>query len=292
MSAEDNPTLNPLGRKMAGVGERAIARPKKRPVEKPPVEQPAPPPPPPPVNLLQIPFWNHALRAAPSSAFRSALFPALGRVKRRLLWDETLFSVTGVTVTFRGEQFDQSDLDVLLEIWHRMRGQSGSVGFAANDMLLALGRHTGKSDHDWLRSVIKRLVDGSVTINDHGHEYNGHLINDSARDKVTKRYTLSVNERFVVLFRSAWSSLDLTQRRALKSPTARSLHAYLSSHRDPGPHQSETLISLAGLTGVNAKTTLKKALAELEAVGFLSAWSVDKHLVTLTKAVDNSRDSE
>lgn len=241
-----------------------------------------------PATVTRLPFWPHALRAAPSGAFRSALFPALGRVQRRWLRDETIFSVKGVTVTFRGEQFDQSDLDVLLEIWHRMRGQDGEVEFSANDMLVALGRQVGTSGYDWLRSVITRLVAGTVSIVDHGNEYQGHLIDGSDRDKVTKRYALSVNAKFAKLFGVAWSTLDIDQRRALKTPTARSLHAYLSSHRNPGPHRVVTLIGITGLTGVNARTTVKKALAELQAIGFLSAWSIDKDLVTLHRAVDNS----
>jgi hypothetical protein len=241
-----------------------------------------------PATVTRLPFWPHALRAAPSGAFRSALFPALGRGQRRWLRDETIFSVKGVTVTFRGEQFDQSDLDVLLEIWHRLRDQDGAVEFAANDMLLALGRQVGKSGRDWLRSVITRLVAGTVNIADHGTEYTGHLVDDSERDKATKRYVLSVNAKFARLFRAAWSTLDIDQRRVLKTPTARSLHAYLSSHREPGPHKVITLIGIAGLTGVNARTTVKKALAELQAIGFLSAWSIDKDLVMLRRAVDNS----
>jgi hypothetical protein len=241
-----------------------------------------------PATVTRLPFWPHALRAAPSGAFRSALFPALGRGQRRWLRDETIFSVTGVTVTFRGEQFDQSDLDVLLEIWHRLRDQDGEVEFSANNMLQALGRQAGTSGYDWLHAVIFRLTAGTVNISDHGNDYFGHLIEGGARDKATKRYALSVNAKFAQLFRAAWSTLDMDQRRSLKTPTARSLHAYLSSHRDPGPHRIVTLIGIAGLTGKNAKATVTKALAELETVGFLSAWSVNKDLVTLHRAVDNS----
>jgi hypothetical protein len=240
-----------------------------------------------PATVTRLPFWPDALRAAPSAAFRSALFPALGRVQRRRLWDETIFSVNGVTVTFRGEQFDQSDLDVLLEIWHRLRDHDDTVEFAAHDLLLSLGHPTGKSNHEWLRRVIDRLTAGYVKINDHHAEYFGHLVDGGRRDKDTKRYSLSIHSDLARLFCAAWSSLDIDQRRALKTPTARSLHAYLSSHRDPGPHKIVTLIGIAGLTGVNAKTTVTKALAELEAVGFLSMWSIDKHLVTLRRAVDN-----
>ncbi|MCK7471684.1 MAG: hypothetical protein MZU95_13610 [Desulfomicrobium escambiense] len=92
---------------------------------------------------VTLPTWPSSKRACPSIAFRSALFPALGRGPRRWLKDETIFAVGPVTVTFRGEQLDQSDMDVYLELLHRFNGQQSDymVEITAYALLKLLGPH-------------------------------------------------------------------------------------------------------------------------------------------------------
>jgi len=223
-------------------------------------------------QLILFPEWSDSRRAAPSAAFRSALFPALGRQKRRKLWDEQIYGVKGVTVLFRGEQFDQSDLDVYLEILHLMRDQPNEVEFTAYGLLKALGRPTGKKDYIWLHSVIIRLTAGTVDMTSHMTRYFGHLIEGGERDEVTKKYVLSVNPKFARMFKAAWSTVDIQQRRALKSDTAKALHAYYSSHINPGLHGYDTLAGIAGLTNKHTGAmhrTILKAHKELEEIGFL-----------------------
>ena len=68
---------------------------------------------------VQIDFWEDGKRAAPNAIFRSALFPAIHpkqKKNRRFIKNGKLFSTGGLEVIFTGEQFDQSDLDVYLEI--------------------------------------------------------------------------------------------------------------------------------------------------------------------------------
>jgi hypothetical protein len=91
------------------------------------------------IPLAQLHSWPEERRAAPSGIFRSALFPALARKKRIDLKDVPIYSVKGVTVLFSGEQFDQSDLEIL----HMMRGKQSEVSFTTIDMLKALGKKIG-----------------------------------------------------------------------------------------------------------------------------------------------------
>jgi hypothetical protein len=71
------------------------------------------------------------------------------------------------------------------------------------------------------------------------------------------------------MFKAAWSTVDIQQRRALKSDTAKALHAYYSSHINPGLHGYDTLADIAGINGKNRKATVLKAHKELEEIGFL-----------------------
>lgn len=151
-------------------------------------------------------------RAAPNAVFRSALFPALNfKESRPFLKAEKLASVEGVDVYFTGERFDQSDLDVYLEILHLAREQAlgTECTFSAYSMLKALGRSTGNSDCKWLHSVLIRLRGGTVDMADHGKRYFGGLIEGGFKDEVSKLYRVIINPNFAILFGyGMWASID------------------------------------------------------------------------------------
>lgn len=180
------------------------------------------------VLLLLRPQWADTRRATASAVFRSALFPALGRGQRQYLERQKIFSTRGVEVFFTGKQFDQSDLDVYLEILHLLKDiPSRKCCFTAYGLLKALGRSTGYKDHQWLHSVLIRLTACAVDMTDGTKRYFGPLLEGGIKDEITKHYTIRVNPDFAALFKRSWSSLEHEQRRQLKgNPTAQALHAY------------------------------------------------------------------
>lgn len=223
--------------------------------------------------------WANDRRAAPNAVFRSALFPALNNKTRKFIKEKKVYSVGGLDVTFTGEQFDQSDLDVYLEILNLAKavplGQP--VRFSAYSLLKALGRCTGKTDHKWLHSVLVRLCGGVVEATDHKARYFGQLLFGGVRDEITNDYEITINPNFAKLFGfGLWSSIDLEQRRALeRNSTAKALHAYYSTHTAPDLHRYDTLAQLAGLDGRNktaVKNSLIRAHEELKRVGFLVSY--------------------
>ena len=56
-------------------------------------------------------------------------------------------------------QLDPSDLEVWQQLVHRARLEplGHRIQFTAHTLLQALGRNTGKSDHEWLKEVLERL---------------------------------------------------------------------------------------------------------------------------------------
>src|ERR1700754_3599270 len=74
-----------------------------------------------------FPVWADTRRATASAVFRSALFPALARGHRKYVKNQKIFSTRGVDILFTGEQFDQSDLDVYLEILHFLKEQTAGT---------------------------------------------------------------------------------------------------------------------------------------------------------------------
>ena len=132
-------------------------------------------------EVIQLDFWENGKRAAPNALVRSALFPALHptqKENRRFLDEERVYSVSGVDVIFTGKQFDQSDLDVYLELLNMARPYplGTPIKFSAYALLKAIGLPTGGSNHARLHSVLIRLRGGTVDITDHKKRYFGGLI--------------------------------------------------------------------------------------------------------------------
>lgn len=220
--------------------------------------------------------WANNRRAAPNAVFRSALFPALNSQTRKFIKEKKVFSVGGLDVTFTGEQFDQSDLDVYLEILNFAKETplGKPVRFSAYAMLKALGRATGNANHKWLHAVLVRLRGGTVEIVTEKARLFGGLIEGGIRDEITKHYDVVINPHYAKFFGfGLWSCVDIDQRRQLaQKSTAKALHAYYSTHTDPAPHRYDTLAKIAGFDNKNSraiKAKLIQAHEELKRIGFL-----------------------
>jgi hypothetical protein len=230
-------------------------------------------------EIVQLGFWDDEKRAAPNAILRSSLFPALAtrqKENRRFLKNDSVFSVAGLKVFFTGEQFDQSDLDIYLELLNLAQPfpLGTPVKFSAYGLLKALGLSTGGENHARIHAVLVRLRGGTLDITDHKKRYFGGLIEGGIRDELSLNYEIVINPKFAVLFGfGMWATIDKAQRRALgRDATAKSLHAYYSTHTAPDAHNYETLAEIAGLTNSNKrqiKNTIIKAHEKLKAVGFL-----------------------
>lgn len=239
-------------------------------------------------EVILFPQWGDDRRAASAAIFRSALFPPLNFKKARpYLEAAEIYATRGIKIYFTGKQFDQSDLDVYLELLHIAREVPFGVEccFTAHGLLKRLGRATGAANHKWLHTVLIRLCAGTVDMTDHQARYFGHLVESGIRDEITKHYCVRLNPEMARVFRGdLWASLDVQHRRALgRSQTAKALHAYYSSHVSPGPHRYETLAAIIGLKNSNlrdSKANLIKAHEALKQIGFLSDFEAGENTIT------------
>ena len=239
-------------------------------------------------QLILFPKWADDRRAAMHATFRSALFPVLNNQQpRRFLQAVPLASVDGVEVVFTGQQFDQSDLDVYLELLNIAHETPFGIecSFTAYGLLKALGRSTGAEQYRQLHAQLIRLCGGTVDMTDHKVRYFGHLVDGGIKDEITTAYTVSINPKWARYFKAGmWASLDISQRRALgRSQTAKALHAYYSTHANPGPHRYETLAAIIGLKNSNlrdSKANLIKAHEALKQVGFLKDFETGPDTIT------------
>jgi hypothetical protein len=240
----------------------------------------------------QLPLFKEAY-AVPNAILRAALFPARDvTAPRRFLEKAPIFAVEGIQVTFTGQEFDQTDLDVMLGILEI--GAYVQIGqtftFSAHALLKLLGRDTGGTQHEWLHSVITRLCGGIVDIRHNRRRFFNSFFNGGVKDEATGHYTIAIDPKLVLLFGcDMWSKIDCEQRAALgRNGTAKALHGYYSSHAKPGKHHIDTLAQIAGLRAkqrARRKQQVLKAHDALKAkeCGFLKDYTVEGECISVEK---------
>ena len=238
-----------------------------------------------PAKVIQLPSWPEAKRGAPNAVLRGALFAAVHK-DRRYMDRELLAAQDGITVRFTGKQLDQADLDVWEAVLHiaRLQGLGTELHFTAHAFLKALGRQTGKSGHDWLRSAFARLGATWVEISDGRRTYLGSLIEGGARDEDTGRYVLEINPKLAKFFSpTRWTQIDWEQRQRLRGkPLALWLHGFYASHAKPYPLTVEYLHKLSGSQTKQLwkfKQNLTQALRDLQAAGAIRGFEIRGDLV-------------
>ena len=241
--------------------------------------------------IVQLPLWPEQKRGAPNSFIRSALFAAIQSKDRQFLKEAVLASQDGITVTYTGEQLNQTDLDVWEAIVHMARKQPlGKVAsFTAYRLLEAMGLPNGNSQHKQLHSTLIRLTACAVQITHNGKSYFGPLIKSGAKDELTRHYGVELNEGIIRLFgENQWTALDWKQRQSLRTqPLAQALHAFYSSHREPFAVKLATLQSYTGSRNkqmASFKRQVRTALGSLVEVGFLASFSFVGDLVNVVRA--------
>lgn len=243
-----------------------------------------------PSNVVQLPLWPEPVRGVPNSILRSALFGAIKRGRRTFLQREPVASYEGVTILQTGPRLDQADLDVWEQCLHLAHTQALGmrIYFSAHSFLRAIGRWTGKHDHEWLKNAFARLASSVVEIKDGKRAYFGPMLHHGTRDDETGLYVIEINPAIARLYGTdGWTAVDWEQRMALKGQQlAQWLHAFYSTHADPYPMKVETIRRLCGSENKDLfgfRRELREALAELAATTGWS-WRIDENdLVHITK---------
>ena len=239
-----------------------------------------------PAQVIQLPLWPELKRGAPNVVLRGALFAAIqGKGRAAMLRKELIAAQRGITIRYTGWQLDQSDLDVWEQALHLARTQAlgTQCRFTEKGFLKALGRQTGKSDREWLRSAFARLTATAVEISDGHRTYGGSLL-EFYRDEDTGRTVLEINPKLAALYgRTQWTQIDWEQRQWLRGkPLALWLHGFYASHAAPHPLSVAYLHKLSGSQTKQLwkfKQNLTQALRYLEAAGAIRGFTIKDDLV-------------
>lgn len=237
-----------------------------------------------------IPVVSEQKRVVPNAILRSSLFGVVAKGNRKYERNVLKATVQGLTVKFTGEQLDQADLDVYLECVRRCaKNPLGElVRFSVSDFLKSIGRNTGKSDHEWVKSCLTRLFVCGIELGDGRFFYEGHLINEKYRDEKTGEFVIALNPKIAAFFSGdVWTGLLMIERYGLKGKSlALWLHGFYSSHEKPFPYKVETIKELCG-SEVSVlwkfRQTLKKSLSDLSTATGWQCWIDERDLVNVKK---------
>lgn len=116
--------------------------------------------------LLDLPGLDDVFRAMPNHLARSSLFAPIARGRRRFHHRATLVSRSDAIITYTGEQLDEADADLCLQlVFEAMATPLGKpVVFNRGRVLSALGRGTGKQQYEWLHRRMKSLTEATLFV--------------------------------------------------------------------------------------------------------------------------------
>ncbi|WP_342221755.1 plasmid replication initiator TrfA [Candidatus Fukatsuia endosymbiont of Tuberolachnus salignus] len=237
-----------------------------------------------------LPACANNVRTLPNAILRGSLFGIVAKGKRRYEKNILKATVRGLTVKFTGEQLDQADLDVWAECIHRCRGYElgEQIRFSSYAFLKSIGRNTGNTQHEWLKSSLFRLSACVLELGDGRFFYVGHILHEWYRDEATGEHLIVINPKIAVFFSvDMWTGILAEQRALLKNkPLAKWLHAFYSTHDQPFEYKVETLMHLCGSEVVAEKTFKQKLKKSLVYLSDATGWEClinDNNLVYVKK---------
>jgi hypothetical protein len=194
---------------------------------------------------------------------------------------------------YTGEQLDEADADLLLELIHHARAQAlgETVTFSRVEILRAMGRHTGKADYLWLHRRMKALTVASLFIE--ALRPNGllkyrvgtteafHIIQSFRYDEVTRKYSYVLDPSWNYLFENKeFSRIDWAARIGIQrgQDMAKALQRLIASSADI--RQRYALAWLKELMQYSGrmrdfKAALRRAVAELKRLELVSEGAIE-----------------
>jgi TrfA protein len=245
----------------------------------------AEPSPPSSAKIIQFPLFPEAMRPVSNDMARSALFSCVQGKDRRFIKDVLLATVADREIRFTGEQLNQDDHDLLMQmVFMAQHKPLGSwVMVPAYGILQALGRQIGGKQYRELRTDIARLAAAMVIIRNTETKremFGHHLIAKAEQDEKTRHWIYRLDPDLRALYGDITHTLiDWDQRLALKGKDlARWLQLYIASHAKPYPVKVATLRDLSGSRAKALKhfrSKLRSALDDLVDNDDIERWEIE-----------------
>ena len=161
---------------------------------------------------LFLPGMDELMRAMPNPVARSSLFAPIAKGCRKMHGGTVLVSRKDAVLEYWGEQLDEADADIVLQLVFEARqaalGQPVIINRAA--FLRAMKRSTGKHDYDWLHRRMKALSAATLIIEVKkpdgltkyrvGDTKTFHILAGFNYDAILEAYTYTLDPQWRVLF--------------------------------------------------------------------------------------------
>jgi hypothetical protein len=234
-------------------------------------------------KIIPFPAFPTETRPIVNLLVRSALFAAIQGKDRRWLQDEIIFSSGNTIISFTGEQLNQDDHDVLMQLAVYAGGRPAGeyIPLPVHSLLKDLGRGTSGKEHKQAEAEIKRLKRGNLEVKAGRYTYYGNLIDDAIKDDETGAWAYRLNENLRPLYEGYnYTLIDWERRKALKGKElARWLQLYLATHAEPFPVSVEFIRQSSGSKNTSLRDfrrKLKMALTDLQATVHIKGWRIDE----------------
>jgi hypothetical protein len=227
----------------------------------------------------QMPLFHEDLRAISNDLARSPLFSPI-RPGRRKARDEALASPAGVEIHYKGEQLDQSDCDVFMQLVHSARGKTigmeNPIRVNRARLLGQIGRADGGKNYEWLGSVLTRLQQAHLKVENKRYKLETNLISKIVTDKEEGTFFIVLDADIIKMFSGTDHTLVDWEKRLLiekRVDLAKWLHSFTCSHeRGLQRWAVKSLREWSGYASPVRKFRegLMEALQELERIGIIS----------------------
>jgi hypothetical protein len=250
------------------------------------------------MSLKLSPSWSEDKRAMSKNLARTALFGLREKGKDREQYDNALLaSVDGIEIRYTGAQLDQDDHTVFMQLCHLARDENigSEIRITGAQALAGLKWSDSQEDYERLRSSYRRMLEGTVWLSvrkpgakNYTQIYGTHLFgsvkadaaNTLGLDSVQTNWTIKLNLELANLLTGSETTLIKWAAEQKMSPLANWLHRFFATHdttEAPAVFKAETLHRLCRSKRANMaswRQSLKRALDELQEVGFIASWSI------------------
>jgi len=241
-----------------------------------------------------LPGMEEVMRAMPNQVARSSLFAPIAKGRRKFHPETALVSRVDAVMSYTGEQLDEADADLSLQLIYEARlvplGQPVKINRAA--FLRAMGRSTGKSDYAWLHRRMKALTVATLFIEAKqpdgttkyriGYAEAFHIVQRFRYDEGEEAYTFTLDSRWHSLFGNReFALIDWNKRLQIGrgQDMAKALQRLVATSADPIQRYAvDRLKDKMQYTGRlrDFRAALEKATRELERLAIIAAGRIER----------------
>lgn len=245
-----------------------------------------------PVKMF-LPGLDELSRAMPNQVARSSLFAPIAKGRRKFHREEVLVTRADAVMSYTGEQLDEADADLSLQLIYeaRLHPLGQPVAFTRAALLRAMGRDTGKTQYEWLHNRMKALTAATLFIeakkSDGSTKYKigntkaFHILADFEYNETSETYTFTLDPRWRALFGNReFALIDWPKRLQIGrgQDMAKALQRLLATSSDPVQRYAldwlKDKMQYAGRLR-DFKDALARAVQELERLEIVAAGRVE-----------------